>query len=466
MDVKAMREPHPDSGADKCRTGDDARNRLTDAVAALPLFDHHAHPLLREAAVAARPFPAFFTESDDPEQVARHAASSLFFRRALRELAEFAGCPPDPAELVRERARAGYRPWCERLIAASGIRAALLDDGYLAEETHPVPCLFGSVGRIVRAEAELERLVPDSHSAADLLGRFESTLLQAARDPSVFALKSIVAYRSGLAIERWSPAAVEAAYCEVRRRWGDRRPRLVEKALLDEAFMRLLEVARQSGKPVQVHTGFGDPDLDLRLANPLHLRPFMHDPAWRGVALVLLHAYPYVREAGFLASSYARVYVDLSLTVPFASTQGMQAALAEALHLAPTTKILMATDASRIPELFWLGARAARRTVAAVLEQVAAAGELTAEEAVRVAGQLLWDNAAALYGVPPTPAEPLHQATAPVEADPAGIGGGGGGTGRDGAGSAGGNGGASGHGSGGGLGQPRAGAAGDGGGWR
>ena len=31
---------------------------------------------------------------------------------------------------------------------------------------------------------------------------------------------------------------------------------------------------------------------------------------------MLLHAYPYLREAAYLANLYAGVYVDVSLTVP------------------------------------------------------------------------------------------------------------------------------------------------------
>lgn len=92
------------------------------------------------------------------------------------------------------------------------------------------------------------------------------------------------------------------------------------------------------------------------------------------------------------------MYVDLSLTVPLASTAGMRAALAEALHLAPTTKVLLATDASRIPELFWVGARAIRRVAAEVLEAAVADGDLTPDEALVDSHRLLAGNARSLYG--------------------------------------------------------------------
>ena len=60
--------------------------------------------------------------------------------------------------------------------------------------------------------------------------------------------------------------------------------------------------------PVQIHTGFGDADLDLREANPLHLRPLLESGRYANVPFVLLHAsYPYVRELGYLAAIYANV---------------------------------------------------------------------------------------------------------------------------------------------------------------
>nr|KAJ0200914.1 hypothetical protein LSAT_V11C600298710 [Lactuca sativa] len=50
---------------------------------------------------------------------------------------------------------------------------------------------------------------------------------------------------------------------------------------------------------------FGDKDLDLRLANPLHLQNLLKDPRFLDSRIVLLHAsYPFSREASHLASIY------------------------------------------------------------------------------------------------------------------------------------------------------------------
>lgn len=53
---------------------------------------------------------------------------------------------------------------------------------------------------------------------------------------------------------------------------------------------------------------FGDKDLDLRMANPLHLRKLLEDKRFSRSRIVLLHAsYPFSKEASYLASVYKQV---------------------------------------------------------------------------------------------------------------------------------------------------------------
>jgi predicted TIM-barrel fold metal-dependent hydrolase len=53
---------------------------------------------------------------------------------------------------------------------------------------------------------------------------------------------------------------------------------------------------------------FGDKDLQLELANPLHLRAVLEHPNYTQCRVVLLHgSYPFMREASYLASVYPQV---------------------------------------------------------------------------------------------------------------------------------------------------------------
>jgi predicted TIM-barrel fold metal-dependent hydrolase len=157
------------------------------------------------------------------------------------------------------------------------------------------------------------------------------------------------------------------------------------------------EAARQE-LPVQFHTGYGDTDADLRLANPLHLRAVLETPRYRGMPVVLLHAcYPFTREGGYLAAVYEHVYLDLSYGIPFLSHDEMASFTRAALGVAPYTKLLYSSDAVGVPELHWLSAISARRVLGEALGECVARNELSAAEAETVGAALLRENAVRLY---------------------------------------------------------------------
>ena len=107
---------------------------------------------------------------------------------------------------------------------------------------------------------------------------------------------------------------------------------------------------------------------------------------------MLLHCYPFVREAGWLAHVYPNVWLDLSLTIPHVSRPAEQ--VREALELAPVSKLLYASDAARTPELYFLAAKWWREVLAEVLSE-----ELSADEAERAGRAILRENALALYDI-------------------------------------------------------------------
>jgi uncharacterized protein len=370
-------------------------------LAAIPLYDHHAHALFRESTWRQAPLEPYFGEANDPEQHRRFGRDTLSFRRGIRDLAGFYGCPPNVDAVLQARARADYADLARRMFAQARIGHWLIDDGLWTDQLMSVAdcaALISDVPvrRIVRLEVELARMIEEHDRASTLLSAFADRLAKPAS--GVAAFKSIAAYRTGLDIGRPTATEVEHAFSAIRRASVPARPpRLASKPLIDAMLWAVLPVAAATRTPVQFHTGFGDPDLDLRLANPLHLRPLFESEALRGLRVVCLHCYPYVREAGYLASVYPGAYVDLGLTVPYASVHAMRAALHEAMHLAPVTKVLLSTDAQRTPETFWLAARWGRRVLGDVLDATIADGDLSADEAASAASRILFDNAAELY---------------------------------------------------------------------
>jgi uncharacterized protein len=69
----------------------------------------------------------------------------------------------------------------------------------------------------------------------------------------------------------------------------------------------------------------------------------------------------------------------------------------ELLGLAPASKILFSTDASLVPELYWLGARIGRRALARVLDEHIADGAIDEATALGMAEQILWRNSERVY---------------------------------------------------------------------
>ena len=199
----------------------------------------------------------------------------------------------------------------------------------------------------------------------------------AARGEGYVALKTIAAYRGGLDLDALQPSI---------------RTDRVEGTRLRYVLLAALEANEETGDPlpVQVHCGFGDSDIWLARADPSHLKPLVE--RFRETRFVLLHCYPFVRQAGWLAHVYGNVWFDLSLTIPHVSPPA--AALREALELAPVSKLLYASDAARTPELYYLAAKWWREALAEVLADV-----LPADEAERDGRAILRENALSLYGL-------------------------------------------------------------------
>jgi predicted TIM-barrel fold metal-dependent hydrolase len=386
--------------------------RLTEIITHIPIIDNHCHSLLRTLlTLGPTEFRGCFSETGDARQREHHLSSGLTYRLALHELAGLFGCSADESAILERRAGVNLGEHVTRLVRDGAIRGLLVDTGFLRQTSfdsvelrqlvEPAGC---QVWPILRLEVAAEDLVPTVDSLDGLEQAFIAKIRSAPADGFV-GLKSIIAYRSGLAIAPPDRSAAADAF-ERLRRSSTERMRLTDKALLDYLLWVALAEAAALHLPVQFHCGFGDTDLDLREANPLHLRPILETSSLAGAPIVLLHCYPYVREAAYLANVYSHVSFDLSLAVPFLGA-GAVPLFSDALAMAPSTKLLYGSDGFSIPELHWLGARWGRRALAEALERWGAWG-LPDSELERVAERVLYRNAIALYDLtldPPTTAQ-------------------------------------------------------------
>jgi len=366
----------------------------------LPILDHHAHPLLKpEASNTPVKFQRWFSESVDAEIHANHVPHNLFFRTGIRWLAELLDCEPTVAAYLAARAKQDYAAWSQRLFQDANIPTVIFDYGYGGPEvyTHAElqKMLLCQIERMLRLEVLAQDLIVQHNTFDQMLDAFVETVSRAQANGYV-ALKSIIAYRTGLDIAPVSYQDAALAYVPLKeeaKRAG--KVRLASKPLCDYLINLALQEAANQALPFQFHTGFGDSDADLRFANPLHMRRVIeHYPK---VPLVLLHTgWPFYRELAHFAAIYPNVWMDLSLAIPFATT-GIPTLLRDVLGMAPFSKIMFATDAFTMPEIFWLAARWGRWGLGKVLAEFVEEGFLTQDEAMTGAAAMLSGNAQRLY---------------------------------------------------------------------
>lgn len=365
-------------------------------LASIPIVDQHAHNLLRPD--VRFDYTAAFTEGYDQRVATRDVRETLSFKRGLREVATGLGCPPDLDAVLAERDRLGYDAVADRFLAASGIDTLLLDDGLWPDRIQPLGWhrRFARVFRLLRVEYLAEQLIGAAPTWTDFAARFRAALESVPDE--VVGFKSIVAYRTGLDVA-FTPDedAASSAFVPLRRQVERGEPmRLAAKPLNDWIVRETLDQAACSGRPVQFHTGFGDPDCDLRRSDPLWLRGFLERCEPRGVPVMLLHCYPFHRHAAALAQAYPHVYLDVGMTLHYVGARAA-AVLAETLELAPFAKVLFSSDAAGPAELHYLGALLWRRATATTLGGWAESGEWSAADAIRVARMIAAENSQRVY---------------------------------------------------------------------
>src|ERR671921_2148558 len=374
-------------------------------LANVPVVDNHCHGVTTDQAFGnLAGWRRAFTESTDPGMPRDHVASTIFYRRLIRTLADFLGC--EPVEQAVFTARTG---WDERELTGALLRAAnvdtlLLDTGFPPfEEVLPVAELGELGGCRAEPMLRLEIVMEDFLAEHDSLDEVREALtgaLDDVRGQGYVALKSIAAYRTGLDIREWPQKEAEESFHEYRRSAGEGQARLAHKPLLDTLLHVAFVRAALQEVPVQFHVGYGDADTDLLLGNPLYLRPVLQRSDYRGMPVVLLHeCYPYTRQGGYLAAVYENAYLDLSYGIPLLGYGEMLSFTRAALGVAPASKLMYSSDGIGVPELHWISALDGRRVLGEALGEMVSYGELSLSGAEAVGENVLRANATRLYGL-------------------------------------------------------------------
>ena len=201
-----------------------------------------------------------------------------------------------------------------------------------------------------------------------------------------------MAYRTGFDIDWTRPADADVVD---RARALAARP---GSARIDDPVLISFGVheAAAHGLPIQVHVGFGDRDLDLHRCDPLLLLPLLR--AMPPVPVLLLHCYPFHRQAGYLAQAFDHVNFDVGLSINYLGTRS-SGLVAEALEVAPFAKQLYSSDAFGPPELHVLGSVLWRRAMGVVLGDWIRSGDCAEADAIRIVDMIGAANAQRVYGI-------------------------------------------------------------------
>lgn len=365
------------------------------------LIDHHCHGVVTRE-LARSDLEALMSESYQPPP-----AGTTQFQKPLG-LAIRRHCAPllDLAPLASahdycaRRIELGSAEVNRRLLRAAGVATHLIDTGHRSVEIS-TPEQFAdlsghAVREVVRIEAVAEEVAAHCTSAAQFPAALGDAL--ASRAVRAVGFKSVVAYRTTFRIEQTAPEASEVVHSAGQ--WlaasTGRRPRLVDPVIIRHGLWTAAQLCRERRLPLQLHVGFGDPDVYMHACDPTHFTDFLRAmEAWQ-VSVTLLHNYPFVREAGWLAEIFQNVYYDVGAILNFTGPSCVRI-MRDALEMGPYTKQLFSSDAFGLPELHYLGVVQFRRALGTVLDEWLRAGDCTTRDVEEICAAIGHGNAARIY---------------------------------------------------------------------
>ncbi|MFS0897300.1 amidohydrolase family protein [Mycolicibacterium litorale] len=377
---------------------DDVPDALAEHLQDVDLIDHHVHgtfnqPVERadfEAAInegSTDPVPAFMTQFDSPLGLAirRWCAPVL-------DLEPLAGAD----EYWSRRAEFTPDELAERFLRASGVSRWVVDTGFkgdLITTPEEMTALSDAASsEILRLERLTEDLLEAGTPPHAYPEAFRTALDDAVAREGTVGVKTIAAYRIGFDVDWSRPSDADVAAGAGRLVAEGGALRVADPALI--AFG--VHEAAERGLPVQVHVGFGDRDLDLHRTDPLLLLPLLREMT--PVPVLLLHCYPFQRQAGYLAQAFDHVNFDVGLAINYLGPRSTSV-VAEALDTAPFAKQLYSSDAFGPPELHLLGSVLWRRAMGQVLGEWVRSGDCTEADAIRIVDMIGVHNAERVYGL-------------------------------------------------------------------
>jgi len=371
-----------------------------------PIIDDHCHPFVQSR--ESKTFDNCFTLSLIPP-ISRNTRNTLLFRIARNELIKHynvnSSITDDELIKIRnEKYRTNPKAYVDKMFKEVNFESFLVDYGFpvmgerLSKQEldwfHETANTV-NVRRIHRVESTFHPLFEEKIGFDELESKYLAVLREEVEKKGTIAFKTVIAYHTGLNIQKTSKKQASQSYEQFI---ADPANRKAEKQVRDYLVLLAFELCLEYDIPIQMHSGAGDaPMIDVKQSSPLLMHTILSDPHYQNVKIIFVHtAYPFVEEAGYLVNQYPNLYLDLSSMIPFSSI-GIYPKLRQILEMAPFTKVLYGSDGFTIPEISWLGARLIKSVLAKVLEDLIGEGIIDESYAYQVASMILSENARSLY---------------------------------------------------------------------
>lgn len=376
-------------------------------LSAIPVIDNHCHPF--PSARNPSSFERLVTLSLLPQKT-ESVRSTIVFQMFCAALREYFGLPDTTTteELIAYRAKLveqDRRKYFEDMFRDANIIGFLVDFGFPVNHANSLKpaeiaeCQEDLKNYIMKPIDRIEWVANDLLDETPALGfeefaqRYEDNVRAMIQEKGLIALKSIIAYTTGLEVRVQTFQQAKDGYY---RYLCDRNNRDAEKTIRDYCFTKACEICQELDLPLQIHTAFGDSPLcDLAKCDPLLMYDVIN--AYKDTKMVMIHAgYPFCEGLGFLMNHYENVYGDVSSMIPYAGYAG-ETKLKALLELAPTTKLMYGTDGGLVPDGIWWGAKMFRSYLGNILEELVAKNYITGAFALEMAENIMYKNVHWIY---------------------------------------------------------------------
>jgi predicted TIM-barrel fold metal-dependent hydrolase len=395
----------------------------------LPLIDQHVHVFKPESNQPTfDPLATFSLGGDwiefldsgghtptdqEKRQLTINQQHTMIYHEAMHALARYLGCEANREAIIAARAAmvADYQAYVRGMYRDINVESNIVDLGFPKhvnleefEALTGVPA-YG----LFRIEPLIGELWDQHDSLASLEKAFEERIRKVASDAKIIALKTVIAYRTGLDIQPLTAQEVSTSVNRLKRSpdsagllariHAPRESRGDVKQVRDYILWRALELSIELNLPFQIHSGMGDQDLDIKTARPGLLAAVFRDARLRHARIILLHgAYPFYEEGAYLATIFPNVYLDLSEFNPMIGP-GVARVITTILEQAPFTKVVYSSDTFGSPELQWIAGKKGREALSSCLGAAVDTGNLSHDAARTAARLILADNARLIYRI-------------------------------------------------------------------